>query len=273
MDNGTSTHEDFPAVTICGSMRFYPRMLEIAAELTSAGRIVLMPHDASLTGVPDKTSTEHGAMLDAMHRAKIRMSEAVCVVSTGGYIGESTRGEIEYATELGIPVEYDDAQLIHVFAPPDYVYALCGVDAGPMSMLPSDVTCGGCRAELDVSDAVILMPSNLTPAELAAATADLEPDGWADPAPPRGPVAAPVDVLAVLEEGGTLTVDYMTGEPGSVTEDGDVVEPPHDGGYWATLRDADGVEVGWAGGETPAEALASVHGPYGSGEGGDLPPF
>lgn len=98
----------FPAVTICGSMRFYPRMLEVAAKLTTSGQIVLMPHDATLTGIPDKTAIEHGAMLDAMHRAKIRMSGLVHIVNTGGYIGESTRGEIAYATELGIPIDYDE---------------------------------------------------------------------------------------------------------------------------------------------------------------------
>lgn len=101
--------EQFPTLTLCGSMKFYPRMLEVAAKLTSAGRIVLMPHDASLTGVPNKTAFEHGAMLDAMHRAKIRMSGSVYVVNTRGYIGESTRSEIAYATEIGIPVEYDEA--------------------------------------------------------------------------------------------------------------------------------------------------------------------
>lgn len=97
----------FRVVTLCGSMKFYPRMLEVASKLTTAGRIVLMPHDASLTGIANKTATEHGAMLDSMHRAKIRMSQSVYVVNTGGYIGESTRSEIAYATELGIPIEYD----------------------------------------------------------------------------------------------------------------------------------------------------------------------
>lgn len=97
----------FPVATICGSMRFYPRMLEVAAQLTSLGRIVLMPHDASLTGIPNKTAIEHGAMLDAMHRAKIRMSGLVYVVNTGGYIGESTASEIAYAETLRIPVLYD----------------------------------------------------------------------------------------------------------------------------------------------------------------------
>ena len=98
----------FPVVTICGSMRFYPRMLKIAANLTAAGSIVLMPHDASLTGIENKTAIDHGRMLDEMHRAKIRLAQSVYIVNTGGYIGESTRGEIEYAEKLGLPVQYDE---------------------------------------------------------------------------------------------------------------------------------------------------------------------
>lgn len=100
--------DDFPVITICGSMRFFERMMEIAREMTARGIVVLMPFDASLTGIANKTATEHGAMLDAMHRAKIRLSQSVYVVNGGGYIGESTRSEIEYATGLGLPVEYDD---------------------------------------------------------------------------------------------------------------------------------------------------------------------
>jgi hypothetical protein len=100
--------EPFPVVTICGSMKFYDRMLKVAARLTSAGHIVLMPHDASLTGIENKTAIEHGAMLDEMHRAKIRLSGSIYVVNTGGYIGESTRGEIDYATKLGLPIQYDE---------------------------------------------------------------------------------------------------------------------------------------------------------------------
>lgn len=98
----------FPVVTICGSMKFYARMLEVAAQLTTAGRIVLMPHDASLTGIENKTALEHGAMLDSMHRQKICMSGSIYVVNTGGYIGESTRSEIAYAGGLGIPIQYDE---------------------------------------------------------------------------------------------------------------------------------------------------------------------
>jgi len=107
--NITDQHPDqFEVITICGSMRFSAFMLKVAEEMTRDGLIVLMPHDASLSGMPNKTATEHGAMLDAMHRAKIRMSGSVFVMNLGGYIGESTRAEIEYATSLGIPVRYAD---------------------------------------------------------------------------------------------------------------------------------------------------------------------
>lgn len=43
-----------------------------------------------------------------MHRAKIRMSDYVYIVNTGGYVGESTRSEIDYATALGLTIQYDE---------------------------------------------------------------------------------------------------------------------------------------------------------------------
>lgn len=40
-------------------------------------------------------------MLDDMHKRKIDMADAIYVINVGGYIGESTRAEIEYAREKG----------------------------------------------------------------------------------------------------------------------------------------------------------------------------
>jgi hypothetical protein len=40
-------------------------------------------------------------MFDKMHRAKIGISDAIFVVNVGGYVGNSTKGEIEYAKSLG----------------------------------------------------------------------------------------------------------------------------------------------------------------------------
>ena len=46
------------------------------------------------------------AMLDDMHKRKIDMADSIYVINVGGYIGESTRSEIEYAKEHGKGVEY-----------------------------------------------------------------------------------------------------------------------------------------------------------------------
>lgn len=94
-------------ITICGSMRFYERMLRVAEELTASGNIVLMPFVI-------KTAYPNAEMLDELHREKILMSDAIFVVTastyyttaTGTYIGESTLGEIEFAQRLGKIIHY-----------------------------------------------------------------------------------------------------------------------------------------------------------------------
>lgn len=44
--------------------------------------------------------------LDALHLAKIAMSDLVFVVNIGGYVGESTRREVAFAESRGIPIHY-----------------------------------------------------------------------------------------------------------------------------------------------------------------------
>lgn len=46
------------------------------------------------------------AMLDDLHKRKIDLSDGIFVVNPGGYIGESTRGEIAYAVDHGKTVRY-----------------------------------------------------------------------------------------------------------------------------------------------------------------------
>lgn len=83
----------FPIITICGSMRYYPQMLDLAQDLTGKGYIVLMPFVKKGEGSTDIQ------MLDEMHKRKIDMSGAIVVV--GSHIGESTTSEIKYAEETG----------------------------------------------------------------------------------------------------------------------------------------------------------------------------
>lgn len=40
-------------------------------------------------------------MLDDMHKRNIDMADSIYVINVGGYIGESTRSEIEYAQNHG----------------------------------------------------------------------------------------------------------------------------------------------------------------------------
>ena len=45
-------------------------------------------------------------MLDDMHKRKIDIADEFFVINVGGYIGSSTRSEIEYATKTGKNVRY-----------------------------------------------------------------------------------------------------------------------------------------------------------------------
>lgn len=103
----------FPVVTLCGSTRFKDEYIRAQKELTLQGNIVLSVGLYGHAGDPEVwedmdegTVTKTKEMLDEMHRAKIDMADYVFIINPGGYIGESTRREIAYAREKGIPVAY-----------------------------------------------------------------------------------------------------------------------------------------------------------------------
>jgi len=54
----------------------------------------------------DGTLTKTKEMLDDMHKRKIDMSDEILVINVGGYIGDSTKSEIEYAKKTGKVVNY-----------------------------------------------------------------------------------------------------------------------------------------------------------------------
>ena len=45
-------------------------------------------------------------MLDDMHKRKIDMADSIYVINVGGYIGESTKSEIEYAKTKNKKISY-----------------------------------------------------------------------------------------------------------------------------------------------------------------------
>ncbi|KIQ65812.1 hypothetical protein TR51_18915 [Kitasatospora griseola] len=95
-------------VVICGSTRFMAEMAEADLRETVAGRIVVKP-GCDMKSPHGLRSDPAGAkalkaLLDDLHRAKIRLADEVLVV--GDYIGDSTRAEIAYARSLGRPVRF-----------------------------------------------------------------------------------------------------------------------------------------------------------------------
>lgn len=44
--------------------------------------------------------------LDELHKRKIDLADEILVINVGGYIGDSTRSEIEYARRYGKPVRW-----------------------------------------------------------------------------------------------------------------------------------------------------------------------
>jgi hypothetical protein len=102
-----------PTITVlCGSTRFYDEFQQANYDLTMAGHIVLSvgfyPHAKTQHGHGEGVghdSTEKVA-LDELHKRKIDLADEVFVLNVGGYIGQSTRGEIEYAEKIGRPVSY-----------------------------------------------------------------------------------------------------------------------------------------------------------------------
>ena len=92
-------------ITVCGSFKFKKEMVEITEKMEFAGNCMLVPIDLSKQ---DKNaySKEDILMLDKMHKEKIRISDAILVVNVNGYIGESTRSEIEFAKSLNKEIIY-----------------------------------------------------------------------------------------------------------------------------------------------------------------------
>jgi hypothetical protein len=90
-------------VCLCGSTRFSDAYKKANFEETLAGRIVLtigcdMCSDAEL--FKDKSPDELDTIkrnLDQLHLRKIDLADEVLILNVGGYVGQSTAKEVEYA--------------------------------------------------------------------------------------------------------------------------------------------------------------------------------
>ena len=104
---------NYKVITLCGSTKFKEEFYEVQKRLTLEGNIVisvgLFGHSGDSEvwdGMDEVTLSKTKEMLDDMHKRKIDMADGIYVINVGGYIGESTRSEIEYAKALGKAVDY-----------------------------------------------------------------------------------------------------------------------------------------------------------------------
>lgn len=96
----------YQVITLCGSTRFKEQFLEAQKRLTLEGNIVISVGLFGHSGDDEVWMEGTKAMLDDMHKRKIDMADAIYVINVGGYIGESTRSEIEYAKKHGKEILY-----------------------------------------------------------------------------------------------------------------------------------------------------------------------
>ena len=96
----------YKVITLCGSTRFKDAFIEAQKRLTLEGYIVISVGLFGHSGDEEVWAEGIKEMLDDMHKRKIDMADEIYVINIGGYIGPSTRSEIEYATARGKAVRY-----------------------------------------------------------------------------------------------------------------------------------------------------------------------
>ena len=92
-------------ICLCGSTKFKSEFLSASRAFTLAGHIVVMP---GVFGHADGgfLDNETKKKLDELHFRKIEMADVVYVINPNGYVGASTKREIEYAESLGKTIRY-----------------------------------------------------------------------------------------------------------------------------------------------------------------------
>jgi hypothetical protein len=108
-------------VCLVGSTRFFREFQRAAYEAELAGEITVGP-----AFTPDVGPDEHGGQVgitpeqktavDAAFVQKITMADEVMVINVGGYVGQSTRKDIEFARSIGKPIRWLEPQ--YAFCPP-----------------------------------------------------------------------------------------------------------------------------------------------------------
>ena len=96
----------YKVITLCGSTRFKNEFMETQKRLTLEGSIIISVGLFGHSGDDEVWVEGTKEMLDDMHLRKIDLADEIFVINVGGYIGSSTKAEIEYAEKTGKTVRY-----------------------------------------------------------------------------------------------------------------------------------------------------------------------
>ena len=103
---GIKVQGKYRVITLCGSTRFKEEFMKAQKRLTLEGNIVISVGLFGHSGDDEVWTEGTKEMLDDMHKRKIDMADEIFVINVRGYIGSSTRSEIEYAKDNGKTVKY-----------------------------------------------------------------------------------------------------------------------------------------------------------------------
>jgi len=103
-------------VCLCGSTSFYEEFQKASLEETMNGKIVLsigFYSHSSIRAHGEKIdiSPETRIMLEELQFKKIDISDEVLILNKHGYIGESTKKELDYAIRNGKIVRFLEANI------------------------------------------------------------------------------------------------------------------------------------------------------------------
>lgn len=101
---------NYKVITLCGSTRFKEEFMQAQKNLTLQGNIVISVGLFGHSGDNEVFTDGVKEMLDDMHKRKIDIADEIFVINVDGYIGSSTRSEIEYAHSTGKTVRYLEEQ-------------------------------------------------------------------------------------------------------------------------------------------------------------------
>jgi len=96
----------YKIITLCGSTKFKDEFIAEQKRLTLEGNIVISVGLFGHSGDEEVWTKVTKVMLDDMHKRKIDLADEIFVINVGGYIGSSTRSEIDYAIKTGKIVRY-----------------------------------------------------------------------------------------------------------------------------------------------------------------------